>query len=99
MAGVHDGVVDDVGDVVVGEGVGDLPAPALGPNHVAGPQHPEVLGDEGLRHAQRVDQLMDAAGATVEVTDDGQAVGAGERPQQVGGAVERATDDGRRRRR
>lgn len=88
MAGVHDGIVDDVGDVVIGEGVGDLPSPTLGPHHVAGPQHPEMLGDERLRHAQGVDQLVDATGATVEIADDGQAVGAGEGPQEVGGVLQ-----------
>lgn len=85
---MHHCVTDDAGDMGVGQGVGDLATPALCVHEVGGAQHPEVLRHERLRHAERVDQLVDAPGAGAELLDDRQAVGAGEGPQQVGGNVE-----------
>ena len=46
--GVPDRVEDDVGDMVVGEGVLDLAGQAAGRDDAGGAQHPQVLGDQRL---------------------------------------------------
>jgi hypothetical protein len=85
---MDDRVVGDVGDVLVAQGVGDLATAPLGLDHVTGAEHTEVLRDEWLRHAERIDELVDAPRLPVELADDGEAVRAGERPQQLCRSVE-----------
>jgi hypothetical protein len=78
---VQDGVLGDVGDVVVGQGVDGLLASA-GRRHQPGrAQHPEVLRGKGRRDVEVVYQLVHTAGALGEVQDDGQAMGGAERPE------------------
>ena len=57
-----DGVSDDVGDVLVDQGVDGLPALALNFHQAGAAQHPEVLRDQRLAHAQQVHQLVHEVG-------------------------------------
>lgn len=82
MTGVRHGVVNDVGDMDVAQRVGDLPTAPLRLHQVAGAQYAQVLRDQGLGHAEGVDQLVDAAGPAVELADDRQTVRAGKGAQQ-----------------
>ena len=65
-----DGVGDDVRDVVVHQGVCDLPATPCTPDHPRAAQHPQVLGDQRLRSAELLHQLVHAALAHAELGDD-----------------------------
>ena len=56
-----DGVAHDVGDVVVPQGVDDLAAAPAADDQVGGAQDPQVLAHERLRHAEGVDEVVDAA--------------------------------------
>jgi hypothetical protein len=87
FAGVGDGVGDDVGDVLVGEGVPDLPTAALTAYHPGRPQDPQVLGDQGLADAERVDQLMHAALAAAQFGDQGDAQRGGQGSEQFAGGL------------
>ena len=65
-----DRVGDDVGDVLVDQGVGDLSAPPRALHHPGSPQHAQVLADEWLGYAQGVHQLVYAAGAVGQLGHD-----------------------------
>jgi hypothetical protein len=61
-----------VRDVGVCDLVGDLLAAPGATNDVGTPQDSEVLGDQGLRHVQTLDELVDAEWAFgVQGDDDG----------------------------
>jgi hypothetical protein len=77
-------IAHDVDDVVVTQEVRDLATAAAGPHQLLGLEHPEVLGYEGLRESEGVDQLVHAALAVSELEHDGDAVRVGQRPQQLG---------------
>src|SRR6056297_1462215 len=65
-SGVVDGVDHDVVDVIVGDRIDDLAAALLASDQVGSTQDPQVLGHERLGGADRLDELMDAAGAIQE---------------------------------
>src|SRR5919198_5265780 len=56
---VSDGIQHDVGDVLVGEDVLDLPGLAPRGHDAGRAQDAEVLGDERLTHSEGGDQLVD----------------------------------------
>ena len=85
LGAVFEGVEDDVGQVGVDDRIGDLAAPSLGPQHLGGAQHPQVLRDERLGGARVFDQLVHAAGAVAQVGEDLEAQGVREGLQQLGG--------------
>lgn len=87
---MRDGVADDVGDVVVGEGVHDLLALALGTEQAGVAEHPQVLGDEGLVEAESLGDLVDAPRPGGEQIDDRHAMRVGQRLQQIGSGDESA---------
>lgn len=87
---MRDGVADDVGDVVVGEGVHDLLALALGAEQAGVAEHPQVLGDEGLVEAESLGDLVDAPRPGGEQIDDRHAMRVGQRLQQIGSGDESA---------
>lgn len=73
LAGVDDGVGRDVRDVVVDEGVADLPAdPATG-DDPCGAEHLEVLGHGRLGEVEQVDQFVHAVLVVAEGDRDPQA--------------------------
>src|SRR5262249_46218735 len=78
-------VGDDVRDVLVGQRVDDLPAAPGTLYHAGRPQHPQMLGDQRLRRAERGDQLVDTAGTAAQLGDDRDAQRCRERPQQLAG--------------
>ena len=84
---VTDRVAGNVRHVFVGEGVHDLPAAPLPHDKPRRPQDAEVLRDERLRHAERVDELMNARGRRLELPDNAQPQGLRERSEQRRGAL------------
>jgi hypothetical protein len=76
------GVTCDVCHVVIGEAVGNFPAPALTSDDPCPPQDPKVLGHEGLAHPEGVHELMDAAGSVVKLVDHGEAQRIGQGTQE-----------------
>ena len=58
---VRDGVDHDVRQVVVDQRVHDLPAAALAAHDPRRLEHPQVLADQGLGTAERVDEIVHAA--------------------------------------
>jgi len=86
---VDDSVVRDVCDVVVSEGVGDLPAPPLAVHQAARTQHPEMLGHERLGQTECVDEVVHAAGFVPKEEHDRQPVLVAERAEQLGCGLER----------
>ncbi len=82
LVGMDDGIADDVADVIVGQRVDDLPAPASTAHDVLGAQDPEVLGDQWLGDVQGFNQLVHAVLARLECQDDREAVLAGQSSQQ-----------------
>ena len=81
---VTDCVAGDVRHVFVGEVVNDFPTAPLPHDKSRPPQDAEVLRDERLRHAERVDELMNARRRRLEPPDNAQTQGMGERSQQRG---------------
>lgn len=84
MAGVGSGVVfsdvlervgDDVGDVVVGEGVFDGAGAAVADHEPGGAEHPQVLGHQRLGDAQGGDQFVDLPAAVDELPYDAEPDG------------------------
>lgn len=79
---MDEGVVDDVAHVLVAQFVAMLLADARGRDQPGGSEDLEVLGDGGLRDAERVDQLVDAPTAVRELADDADATWVRQRLQQ-----------------
>jgi hypothetical protein len=96
---MHDGIAHDVGHVIVAQEVGDLPTTPLGPYKASRPQDPEVLRGQWLGDAERLDELVNASGAVLELDHDRQSVRAGEGAQQFGGSLQTMTCDAVWRRR
>jgi hypothetical protein len=71
------GVSNDMGYVLVGQGVNGLPAAALDADQPSSPQHPQVLGHKRLAYAEPVDQLMHEPGLLGQLGNDGQPGGGG----------------------
>ena len=90
------GVDDDVRQVVVGQPVEHFAAGPLAGDHARGLENLQVLADQRLWHAQRVDQFVHAALGLVQLQHDGDPHRRGQRAQQLAGGVE---DLPRRRRR
>jgi len=67
--GVVHGVANDVGDVIVGELVGDLAAASDAFDKVGAAENAKVLADQRLRQPEAVDQLVDAAFAVGKLSD------------------------------
>lgn len=84
---MEDGVADDVGDVVVGERVDDFLAPPFGAQQPRRPQHPEVLGHQGLTESEVVHELVDARRPVGQPFDDAHPDRVGERLQQGCGSA------------
>ncbi len=82
------GVSDDVGHVLVGQGVHSLPAVALDPDQAGAAQHPQVLGDQRLAHPETRDQFVHKAGLLSQLSDDGQPCRGGQHFQQFPGSLE-----------
>ena len=61
LAGVRDGVDHDMRQVMIGQPVEHLAAGPLAGDHARRLEDLEMLADQRLRHAQRVDQFVDAA--------------------------------------
>ncbi len=83
-----DGVGDDVGDVLVGQGVHGLPAVPFYPDQAGPSQYPQVLGDQRLAHPQPVDQLVHVPGLLRQFCHDSQPGRSGEHLQQLPGSLE-----------
>jgi hypothetical protein len=79
--------LDDVCDVFVGQAIGDLASPPASLHQAGSPQDPQVLGHQGLVDANGVHQFMDAALRVCELYHDGDAVGIGQGPEEVGGVL------------
>jgi hypothetical protein len=88
LLGVPDRVQDDMGDVVVGERVLDLAGLAAGGDDPRGAQHAEVLGDQGLAHAEGGDEFMDMLAAPGQLADYAQPDGRSQRAQELAGGLQ-----------
>lgn len=86
---VDDRVHDDVRQVLVHQPVHDLTPVALTVHHARGLEHPQVLADQRLRHAERFDQLVHAPLRLLQLQDDGDPHRSGERAQQLTGRRQR----------
>ena len=82
-----DRVQDDVGDMVVGEGVLDLAGPAAGVDDAGGAQHTQVLGDQWLAHAEGGHQLMNGHVTRGQFPDDPEAHRGSEGLEQLAGCL------------
>jgi len=80
---MFDGVAHDVGDVMVGEGIHNLFAAALGRQEPTRSEHPQVLGNKRLADAERLDELVHAVRFMVERFDDGYPVTVRQRTKQL----------------
>ncbi len=85
---MRESVRDDVRDMVVAEGIGDLASAAGALNESGRAQHPQVLGDERLRCLQRLNELVHAAFPVAELREDAQAQRRGQDLEQLGGGPE-----------
>jgi hypothetical protein len=74
--------------VVVRQAVGHLTASTVGDQEPGRPQHPEVLGDEGLGGSGLVHQFVDASGPVGDGGQQLQAKGVSQRPEEPGRSVE-----------
>lgn len=83
------GVSDDMGDVLVDEGVHGFPATALDPDQAGTPQHPQVLGDQRLTHPEPLDQLVNEPGLVSQLHHYRQPGRGGQHLQQLPGGLER----------
>lgn len=83
-----DGVSDDVGHVLIGEGVDRLPASALHADKAGPAQYPQVLGDQGLAHPEPLDQLVHEPGLLSQRGHDGQPGRGGKHLEQLPGRLE-----------
>jgi hypothetical protein len=81
-------IEDDVGHVVVGKRVGDLPSAPLAVHKTRTSQNSQVLRDQGLLDAEGVDQLVDAAIAVAQLQHDRQPKRAAEGLEQLGCLLE-----------
>ncbi len=93
---MRDGIDHDVRQVVIDQPVEHFAAGSLPGDHARGLEDLQVLADQRLRHAERVDQLMHAALGHVQLQHDGDPHRRGQRAQQLAGGIE---DLPRRRRR
>ena len=83
------GIGDDVGDVLVDEGVHGLSPAPLDSDEPGCSQHPQVLGHKRLAHPEPVDQLMHEPRLLGQLSDDRQPGRGRQHPQQVPGRLER----------
>lgn len=67
---VGERLLQEIGDVRVVQGVEDVAPAALANDEPEMAQHPQLVGDRGLLHLQRVGQLTDAAGAVDQARED-----------------------------
>ncbi len=87
---MRDGVHHDVREMVVDQAVDDLPAVPLAVHHPGRLEHPQVLADQRLGHAERADQLVHAALRLAQRQDDPDPYRGRQRPQQVAGCGQRS---------
>ena len=88
LRGVGDGGDHDVGEVVVDQAVEHLAAGALACDDARGLEDAQVLADQRLRHAERVDEFVHAARRLAQLQHDRDPDGRGQRAQQVACGVE-----------
>ena len=85
---MRDRVDDDVREVVVGKPVQHFAAGSLSGDHTGRLEDLQMLADQRLRHAQRVDQFVHAALGFAQLQHDGDPHRRGQRAQQFAGGVE-----------
>jgi len=76
-----------VADVLVGQRVLHFAAAPRSTDHTGGPQHAQMLGDQRLGGAERLDELMHATGAHAQLGDDRDAQRGRERAQEFAGCA------------
>jgi hypothetical protein len=79
----------DVGDVIIGQRVLRLPAPARSGHHAGAAQHAQMLRDQRLRHRERLDEFVHAACTRAQLGHDRDPQRRGERSEQFsrGGVI------------
>jgi hypothetical protein len=87
--GVPNRIQDDVGDVVVGEGVLDFAGLAAGCHDAGAAQYAQVLGDQRLADAEGGHQLMHMPAPGRQFAHDAQPHRGGERLEQFAGGLKR----------
>lgn len=88
VVGVVQRIVDQFGDVVVGQLVVDEVAVATRGDDAGQPQLGEVLGDSGRRLSHARCQLVDAQLALAQMPDDVQPGAVGEHPERLHGQLD-----------
>jgi len=85
---VLDRIERDVDDVLIGDGVRHLAAPASAGQHPGLLEDLEVLGHERLGGVEGLDEVVDAAFSVADLEHDGQTEGMAEGSQELGGGLE-----------
>jgi hypothetical protein len=85
---VLNGISDDVGHVLVGQGVHGLAATALDPHQPGAAQHSQVLRNQRLTNPEARDQLVHEARLFGQLRHDGKSRRRGQHLEQFPGSLE-----------
>jgi hypothetical protein len=78
----------DVGDMVVREGIDDLPTLPIAAHEAHAAQDTQVLRDDGLGGLDAIDQLVDASWTVRELQDQGETDRTGDGLEHITGGTD-----------